>query len=82
MLQKRWQYSDISRFDGRLLLEDLSPFISKGSSDQDSTWQLSYEEQEIERLCDEERYKALENDNGNGSHDEYEGMLNPFTGST
>ncbi|XP_028400439.1 splicing factor, suppressor of white-apricot homolog isoform X2 [Dendronephthya gigantea] len=51
----------IDRFDGRLLLEDISPFISKGSSDHDSNWQLSKDEQAIERLCDEERYQALEN---------------------
>ena len=64
---------DNFRFDGRLLLEDISPYVSKGSSDSDNTWQLSYDEQEIERLCDEERYKDLENTNG--SDDEYEGML-------
>ena len=64
---------DNSRFDGRLLLEDISPYVSKGSSDSDNTWQLSYDEQEIQRLCDEERYKDLENTNG--SDDEYEGML-------
>ena len=67
------QYFDIPRFDGRLLLEDISPYISKGSSDEDNTWQLSYDEQEIERLCDEERYQALENNDGNGSGDDYEG---------
>ena len=61
----------IDRFDGRLLLEDLSPFIAKGSTDQsDSTCGLSYEEQEIERLCEEERYRSLKNDKG--SDDEYE----------
>ena len=61
----------IDRFDGRLLLEDLSPFISKSSAEQsDSTCALSYEEQEMERLCDEERYRSLKN--GNGSDDEFE----------
>ena len=66
-------FVDKYRFDGRLLLEDILPHISKGSSDSDNSWQLPYNEQEIERLCDEERYKDLEN--RNGSDDEYEGLM-------
>jgi hypothetical protein len=45
--------------------------------DPHSTSQLSFEEQQMERLCDEERYKSLEN--GNGSDDEYEGMFVPLS---
>lgn len=54
-------FNFIIRFDGRLLLEDISTFISKRSADHDGDWQLSNDEQAIERLCDEERYRALEN---------------------
>lgn len=58
-----------------MLLEDLSQFSAKSSAEQDQTMLLSYEEQEIERLCEEERYQALVNNDSNGSDEDYEGTV-------
>ena len=64
MCIKRDDY--LSRYDGRLLLDDLSLFIPKSSS---VGSQLPEEELELERQCDKERYLALEE---NISDTEYE----------
>ena len=56
----------ILRYDGRLLLDNLSQFGLKSSSGET---QLSDHELEVERQCDKERYLALEE---SGSDNEYE----------
>ena len=61
----------VCRYDGRLMLEDLSQFVPRSMSDQG---QLSSAELELEQQCDKERYLALEENISDNEQDE--GILN------